>query len=152
MMPWAAGAASLAVVSAMLVTASGARGELAAFEVRDDAVAEPLAGLVGSAARGRDIIVDQRKGNCLICHAIPSIDAPFQGEIGPSLAGVARRLGEGRVRLRLIDQSLINPQTIMPPYYRTTGLRDVAPAYRGKPALSAQEIEDVVAYLVTLKE
>ena len=113
---------------------------------------QPLAGLHGRAERGRVIVVDRRKGNCLICHKIPSLDVPFQGEIGPSLAGLSQRLSEGEIRLRLIDQRRINPATLMPSYYRIDGLRDVAPAYSGKPVLEPQEIEDVVAYLLTLKE
>ena len=67
------------------------------------------------------------------------------------LAGVGARLEAGQIRLRLVDASLVNPQTVMPPYFRTENLQDVAPAFRGKPALSAQEIEDVVSYLATLR-
>lgn len=125
---------------------------LAAYEVRGDAVPAPLGGLTGDAARGKAIVMDRRKGNCLICHRLPIEGATFQGEIGPPLAGIASRLTEGQIRLRLIDQSRINPETIMPPYYRVKGLKDVAPDYRGKPALAAQEIEDVVAYLRTLTD
>jgi sulfur-oxidizing protein SoxX len=146
------GPLTLAVIAGLVIAAGEPRAELATFEVDGDAVRTPLSGLSGRPERGRDIVVDRRKGNCLICHRVPSLDIPFQGEIGPSLAGVARRLKEGEIRLRLIDQSRINPATTMPPYYRIEGLRDVAPADRGKPALNAQEIEDVVAFLLTLKE
>lgn len=120
------------------------------FEVRGDSVPDPLGALEGDAERGRSIVLDRRRGNCLICHAFPVEGEPFQGEIGPDMAGVASRLTEGQIRLRLIDQSRINPETIMPPYYRTAGLKDVAPEFVGRPALEAQEIEDVVAYLRTL--
>ena len=146
------GPAALAVIAGFVVTAVDARSELVDFQVEGEAVPRPLAGLSGRPERGRNIVADRRKGNCLICHAIPSLDVPFQGEIGPSLAGLSRRLNEGEIRLRVIDQSRINPATVMPPYYRIEDLRAVAPAYRGKPALKAQEIEDVVAYLLTLKE
>jgi sulfur-oxidizing protein SoxX len=121
------------------------------FEQQGDAVPASLGGLEGDAASGKDIVLDRRRGNCLICHIFPFPDEPFQGEIGPELIGVADRLGEGQIRLRLIDQSRINPDTLMPPYYRVDELTDVAPEYRGKPALEAQEIEDVVAYLMTLR-
>jgi sulfur-oxidizing protein SoxX len=125
---------------------------LVAYEVRGDAVAEPLGGLEGDAARGKAVVLDRRRGNCLICHVFPIDGQPFQGEIGPPMAGVASRLSEGQIRLRLIDQSRINPDTIMPPYYRVEGLRNVAAEYEGRPALDAQEIEDVVAYLSGLTE
>jgi sulfur-oxidizing protein SoxX len=96
------------------------------------------------------VVVDRRSGNCLICHRFPIPDQPFQGEIGPPMAGVGDRLSAGQIRLRLIDQSRLNPSTLMPPYYRVEGLTNVAPEYRGRPALDAQALEDVVAYLTTL--
>ena len=144
------------LVALLLAALPAISAGLAEFEVRGDAVEAPLSGLVGDASRGFRIVRDRRKGNCLICHAmpraIPPADEPFQGVIGPSLDSVGRRLTVGQIRLRMIDQSRINPATIMPPFYRTKNLRDVAPEYRGKPALDAQEIEDVVAFLATLKE
>lgn len=127
-------------------------GSLLPYTVVADAVPEPLGGLNGNSQRGEAIIRDRRTGNCLICHAFPIDDEPFQGEIAPPIAGVGARLTKGQIRLRLIDQSRINPETIMPPYYRVEGLIRVAPDYRGKPALDAQEIEDVVAYLASLTE
>jgi sulfur-oxidizing protein SoxX len=127
-------------------------GPLAPFDVVEDAIPAPLAGLTGDAARGLAIIRDRRTGNCLICHALPLADEPFQGEIGPPLAGVGNRLSAGQIRLRLVDQSRLNAATIMPPYYRVDGLVNVAPEYRGLPVLDAQQIEDVVAYLTGLKE
>ncbi|WP_198154842.1 sulfur oxidation c-type cytochrome SoxX [Oceanibaculum pacificum] len=130
--------------------ASGA--ELLPYTVRNDSVPAPLGGLSGDPRRGRDIVLDRRRGNCLICHSAPVAGEPFQGELGPPLAGVGSRLDAGQIRLRLIDQSRISPRTIMPPYYRIEGLRDVDPAYRDRPALDAQEIEDMVAYLRTLTD
>lgn len=144
------------LIALLLATLPATSTGLVAFDVRGDAVEMPLGGVVGDAARGLGIVRDRRKGNCLICHAmpraIPLADEPFQGVIGPPLDGVARRLTVGQIRLRMIDQSRINPATIMPPFYRVENLRDVAPEYGDKPALDAQEIEDVVAYLATLKE
>lgn len=132
--------------------ALAANGELKDYMVYGDAVPEPLGGLQGDAARGKAIVLDRTRGNCLICHAFPVEGEGFQGELGPAMTGVGSRLSEGQIRLRMIDQSRINPETIMPPYYRLRGLRDVAPEYDGKPALEAQEIEDVIAYLKTLTE
>lgn len=140
-------AAAVALTSPPAATAQDA----VSYVVRGDAVPEPLGGLVGDAERGKAVVLDRRRGNCLICHSFPVESEPFQGEIGPAMAGVARRLSEGQIRLRLIDQSRLNPGTIMPPYYRTEGLVDVAPEHWGEPALTAREIEDVVAYLMTLE-
>jgi sulfur-oxidizing protein SoxX len=123
---------------------------LEAYSVVGDAIPRPLGDLAGDATRGAALVRDRERGNCLICHQGADAAEPFQGTIGPPLAGVGTRLDAGQIRLRLVDASLLNPQTVMPPYFRTENLHDVAPAYRGKPALSAQEIEDVVSYLATL--
>lgn len=92
-----------------------------------------------------------RDANCLLCHAIPESGRRFMGNLAPPLSGIGARLTEAQLRLRVVDMSRLNPKTIMPPYYRLTGLHNVADAYRGKSVLSAQEVEDVVAYLQTLK-
>ena len=125
---------------------------VARFTVVGDAIPEPLSGVPGDPARGRQIVLDRELGNCLICHQVPEAGEPFQGDLGPNLAGVGRRLNRGQIRLRLVDQSRLNPATVMPPYHRIDGLNRVAATYRGRPVLSAEEIEDVVAYLATLKE
>jgi sulfur-oxidizing protein SoxX len=140
-----------ALVAAGIPSAAAAPG-LLPYEVKGDAVPQALGGLEGDAARGRAIVLDRRRGNCLICHRLPVEGEPFQGGLGPPLAGLGSRLTAGQIRLRLIDQSRNNLDTIMPPYYRTQGLTNVAPEYRGHPALEAQEIEDVLAYLMSLKE
>jgi sulfur-oxidizing protein SoxX len=145
---------SLAAVHAVLVALALARAPAAALEaytVAGDAIPAPLGGSVGDAARGRALVLDRTRGNCLICHQAPEPNEPFQGTIGPALAGVGARLEPGQIRLRLVDASRLNPETVMPPYFRTEGLRDVAPQYRDRPALTAQEIEDVVAYLASLR-
>ncbi len=90
-------------------------------------------------------------GNCLLCHRIPVPEERFQGSIGPDLSGVASRLTEGQIRLRIVDISRLNPQTIMPPYYRVEGLRRVLSAYQGKPILTADQVEDAVAFLLTFR-
>lgn len=143
---------SIVVVKMLLLALPAASNGLVKFVVRGDAVDEPLGGVAGDAARGRGIVLDRRKGNCLICHSIPSVKESFQGVLGPSLRRVAKRLTVAQIRLRIIDQSRINPATIMPPFYRVKNLRNVASEYRSKPALNIQDVEDVVAYLATLKE
>jgi sulfur-oxidizing protein SoxX len=83
---------------------------------------------------------------------MPIAEVPAFGNLGPPLVGVASRLSEPQIRLRLVNPKRINPETIMPAYHRAEGLTRVAEKYRGRPILSAQEIEDVVAYLLTLTE
>lgn len=92
-----------------------------------------------------------RDGNCLLCHAVPETGARFMGNLGPPLSGVGSRLSAGQLRLRIVDTQRLNPDSIMPSYYRTEGLAQVAEAYRGKTVLTAQQIEDTVAYLVSLR-
>jgi sulfur-oxidizing protein SoxX len=116
----------------------------------NDAIDKPLAPK-GDPARGRAIVASRHVGMCLLCHSGPFPEEPMMGNLAPSLAGVGRRLSEGQLRLRIVDSSRVNPHTIMPPYYRTTALTRVAPAYQGKPILTAQQVEDVVAFLETLQ-
>jgi len=141
------------VLSGVLLTSAGLSAAVALepYAVVGDAIPLPLGGFVGSATRGEALVRDRERGNCLICHRGADPSEPFQGTIGPPLGGVGARLDAGQIRLRLVDASMLNPQTVMPPYFRTENLHDVAPSYRGKPALSAQEIEDVVSYLASLK-
>ena len=122
------------------------------FEVVGDAIPRSLTGEKGDAARGRAIVANRQVGLCLLCHSGPFPEERFQSVIGPDLKGAGARWSEGQLRLRLVDATLVNPESIMPPYYRVEGLARVAPAFRGKPILSAEQIEDVVAYLTTLKE
>ena len=117
----------------------------------DDAIPSSLTGATGDAARGRAIVLDRHVGLCLLCHSGPFPEERFQGDLAPSLAGVGARLSPGQIRLRIVDASRVNPQTIMPPYYRKEGLARVAPSQAGKTVLSAEQIEDVVAFLATLK-
>jgi sulfur-oxidizing protein SoxX len=116
------------------------------------AIEKSLTGARGDATRGRAIVADRHVGLCLLCHSAPIPEERFQGELAPDLKGVAGRLSEGELRLRIVDSSRVNPATIMPSYYRTEGFVRIAPAFRGKTVLSAQQIEDVVAYLLTLSE
>lgn len=120
--------------------------------VTDDAIVEPLTATAGDPARGRRIVLDRETGNCLICHKVPETAEPFQGDLGPDLSGIGGRLTAGQIRLRLVDGSRLNPQTLMPPYHRVDGLNRVAARHQGKPVLTAQDIEDVVAYLGTLTQ
>lgn len=111
----------------------------------------PLTAQAGDANRGREVVLDRERGHCLLCHQIAQLDAPFQGNIGPSLTAVGERLDAPILRQRIIDPTDINPDSAMPAYYRTEGLVQVAEAWRGRPVLNAQEVEDIVAYLQTLR-
>jgi sulfur-oxidizing protein SoxX len=118
----------------------------------NDAIPASLTGAKGDPARGRAIVTNRQLGLCLLCHSGPFPEEPFQGNLAPDLAGAGKRSTEGQLRLRIADSSRINPATIMPAYHRTDGLTRVAPAWRGKPVLNAEQIEDVVAFLLTLRD
>jgi sulfur-oxidizing protein SoxX len=122
------------------------------YTVAGDAIPEPLTGIPGDAARGRAIVANRQVGLCLLCHTGPYPEERFQGTLAPDLKGTGARWSAGQLRLRMVDASRFNPDTIMPPYYRIDGLERVAPAFRGKPILTAEQIEDVVAHLATLQE
>lgn len=120
--------------------------------VVDGAIPASLTGVPGNAARGRALVADRQRGLCLLCHAGPFPEEHFQGNLAPDLAGAGSRWNEGQLRLRLVDGKRLNPDSIMPSYYRTEGLTRVAPALRGRTILTAAEIEDVLAFLLTLRE
>lgn len=116
------------------------------------AAADPMPeSLPGDAARGRAIVVDRQAGMCLLCHSGPFPEERFQGDLAPDLKGAGARWTQDELRLRLTDPARFNAATIMPSYSRTEGLWRVAPAQRGKPLLTQQQIEDVVAFLGTLR-
>jgi L-cysteine S-thiosulfotransferase len=122
------------------------------YAVVGDAIPKPLADKPGDAARGRAIVANRNVGLCLLCHSGPIPEERFQGTLAPSLSGAGARWSVAQLRLRIVDGARLNPDTIMPPYYRTTGLQRVAKFFEGKTILTAEQIEDVVAYLATLKE
>jgi sulfur-oxidizing protein SoxX len=125
--------------------------ELRPYTVVGDSIAESLTGTPGDATRGRALILE-RSNTCILCHSGPFPEEKFQGDLAPNLSGSGSRWSVGQLRLRLVDASRFNPGTIMPSYYRIDGLDRVATNWRGKPILSAGQIEDIVAYLATLRE
>lgn len=139
------------VIAVAALAAMPAVAQIAAAALVDDGIPGALATAPGDVARGRAIVADRQKGLCLLCHSAPIAEQRFQGDLAPDLAGTGARWTEAQLRLRLVDSSRINPATIMPAYHRTDGFARVGPAYRGRPILSAQEIEDVVAYLASLR-
>ena len=124
----------------------------AAPNVVEGGLPQSLTGTPGDAGRGRAVVANRQLGLCLLCHTGPIPEERFQGNLAPDLAGAGKRWSTGQLRLRIVDARALNPQTIMPPYHRTDGLHRVAPAFTAAPMLSAQQVEDVVAYLLTLQE
>ena len=120
--------------------------------IAQDSIPASLTGAKGDPARGRAIVTNRQLGLCLLCHSGPFPEERFQGNLAPDLAGAGKRWSEGQLRLRIVDSSRVNPATIMPSYHRTDGFTRVAPAWRGKPVLTADQIEDVVAFLTTLRD
>ncbi len=117
-----------------------------------DAINEPLQGLTGDATRGRAIVANRQVGLCLLCHQAPIPEERFQGNLSVNLTDVGNRVTAGQLRMRLVDARKLNSASIMPSYYRAENLTRVSPALQGRTIFSAQQVEDVVAYLLTLRE
>ena len=122
------------------------------YSIVGDTIPRPLTGVPGDAASGRAIIANRQVGLCLLCHTGPFPEERFQGNLAPNISGAGSRWSEGQLRLRLVNAGRLNVASIMPAYYSTTGLNRVSSAAQGKPLLAAQQIEDVVVFLRTLKE
>jgi L-cysteine S-thiosulfotransferase len=146
-----AGAAAATTESVAVSAVKSEPGNLAGFSVIADGIPEAIGGATGNAERGRALILGREAANCVLCHAVPEPSLRFSGNLGPPLGGVARTLSVAQLRLRIVDNMRVNPTTIMPSYYRVEGFDQVAGAYRGKPILDAEQIEDIVAYLATLR-
>lgn len=144
--------AAAAAILICCVGAAGAEDGLRPYTVVGDAIPDSLTGAPGDPGRGKAIVTSRQTGLCLLCHSAPLPEEKFQGTIGPNLEGSGSRYSEGELRLRIVDSRRLNPDTIMPSYYRLDGLERVAPAFRGKTVLSAEQIEDVVAFLKTLRD
>jgi len=135
---------------AMAPAPAAAQG-MVEYEVVDGAIPAPLTAQRGDPARGRSIVANRQVGLCLLCHSGPFPEERFQGNVATDLAGTGARWSAAQLRLRMVDSRRLNPDTPMPSYYRVDGLSVVAPAFRGKPIFDAQQIEDVVAFLLTLR-
>ena len=117
-----------------------------------DSVIESLSASPGDPVRGRAIVASRQTGLCLLCHSGPFPEERFQGNLAPELSISAGRLSAPQLRARIMDASRFNPGTIMPTYYKAQNLQRVAPKFIGQSILNEQEIEDVVAFLVTLNK
>ena len=138
-----------ALAAVALLRAADAQ-TLVPYKVAGDGIAQPLTSAPGDATRGRTLVLD-RSTTCILCHSGP-FGTQFQGDLAPSLAGAGNRWSPAQLRLRLVDASHFNPDTIMPSYYRVDGLARVGRNWTGKSILTAEQIEDIVTYLATLKD
>ena len=143
-------AAALALLA--LIPSQVRAQDVRPYEIVGDAIPVPLTAAKGDPVRGRAIVVDRQRGLCLLCHAGPFPEQRFQGNLAPDLTGVGARWSEGQLRLKIVDSRRLNPATIMPPYYNMDGLVRVGRNWQDKPVLSAEQVEDVVAFLTTLTE
>jgi sulfur-oxidizing protein SoxX len=133
-----------------LPCAAHAQTTVATYSIVGDGIPDSLTGTPGDIERGRALVLD-RASTCILCHSGPFPETRFQGDLAPNLTGAGSRWSIGQLRLRLVDASRLNPATIMPSYYRVDGLNRVGRNWQGKPILSAEQIEDIVAYLATLR-
>lgn len=140
------------IAAGLLLGTPSSAQELRPYTATGDAIPASLTGTPGDAERGLKIVTNRTVGLCLLCHSGPYPQERFQGTMAPDLKGAGSRWNEGQLRLRIVDAAHLNPETIMPPYYRVDGLTRVAPGFRGKTILTAEQIEDVVAHLMTLKD
>jgi sulfur-oxidizing protein SoxX len=146
----AVGAVSLLLGAEVIAAQAVAPSDV---KIVDGAVTESLTGVAGDPAKGRDWFIGRKLGNCLACHAnSDAADQPYHGEVGPPLDGVAERWSEAELRAIVVNsKQALSPDTIMPAFYRDSGFNRVAKKFEGKTVLTAQQVEDVVAYLKTLK-
>ena len=150
--PYSAMAPAVALALGLVAGSGAGAEELIAYKIVDtERIDQSLTGAPGDAARGREVAINTKQGNCLACHKMPIPEQPFHGAVGPDISEVGSALSEGELRLRIVNAKVLNPDTIMPAFYRNDGFQRVMKKFQGKTILSAQQVEDVVAYLMTLK-
>lgn len=138
--------------SLLLAALAAAPAAAQPYAVEGDAIPMPLTGQPVDPGRGLALMQDRQRSLCSLCHAGPFAPPHQQGTLAPDLGGIGARLSEGQLRLRVVDIKRLVPDSIMPSYARTEGFARVATAWQGKPVLTAAEIEDVIAYLATLRD
>jgi sulfur-oxidizing protein SoxX len=150
-MPLASSIAHIAVIAALVFPGAAAAEALVPYKIVGDGIPESLTGTPGDPAQGRKLVLD-RSTTCILCHSGPFPETRFQGDLAPNLSGSGTRWRVDQLRLRLVDASHFKPDTIMPSYYRIGGLVRVGKNWTGKPILNEAQIEDIVAYLATLRD
>jgi sulfur-oxidizing protein SoxX len=144
---------AMAAMTVLALTVPAHAADMVEYTVVDDwTIPESLTGQPGDPEKGKQVAIDRKLGNCLSCHQMPIPEEQFHGETGPSLWGVGARYEADHLRLRMVDSKVINPDTMMPAFYRVKGLHRVKKGFEDQPMLTAQQVEDVVAYLMTLTE
>ena len=143
---------SILLAGAVATAPTAFAADLVKYKIVKNSIPQSLTGKKGDAKKGRRWVINRKLGNCLACHKMPIPEQPYHGVIAPDLRGVASRMTEGEIRLRVVNSKQINPDTIMPAFYRNTGFHRVMKKFKGKTILTAQQVEDIVAYLMTLKE
>lgn len=138
--------------SLWIVAALAAAPVLAQPRWVGNTISEPLTAQPGDAQHGRAIVASRQQGLCLLCHPAPIAEERFQGNLAPTLAGAGSRWSAAQLRARVVDARRLNPATTMPAFHATDGLQRVGAPWQGKPVLDAQQVEDVVAWLLTLRE
>lgn len=142
----------VAALSALCAASASAEEQIALNIVDGTSIPEALTEEAGDPERGRAVAINRKQGNCLACHALPIPEQPFHGKVGPDLSEIGSTYSEGELRLRVVDPKKFNPDTIMPAFYRSDGFNRVMKKFQGKTILTAQQVEDVIAYLKTLKK
>ena len=147
---------TLAVVAiggslALLLSSPASAADLIKYQINNDAIATSLTRKAGDPVNGKKLATNRKKGNCLACHSMPIPEQAFHGNIGPDLKGISSRYSEGELRLRIVNPKVLNSETIMPAFYKADGFNRVMEKFAGKTIITAQEVEDIVAYLMTLK-
>lgn len=127
------------------------QGLITASMIEGDGIPRALTAVAGDPAEGRDVFANRDRGHCVLCHVVSTLEAEFQGNVGPALSDIGDRLTPAQLRLRIADYQIIRPGTLMPSYYRNHDLYQVGAEFTDDPVLTAQELEDLVAYLGTLK-
>ena len=147
-----AAAMGVAVSTAFGLSAMAGTPTLVNYKIiGESSIPKSLTGKPGNSKKGRKLAVHRKKGNCLACHKMPIPEQQFHGEIGPDLAGVGSRYSAGELRLLIVNPKVVNEDTIMPAFYKNTGFNAVLKKFKGKTVISAQDVEDIIAYLLTLK-
>jgi len=120
------------------------------YKIVDSTIPASLTGKPGDPVKGKKLAISRKKGNCLACHVMPIPEQQFHGEVGPDLSGVASYMSEAEMRMRIVDPKIINPDTIMPSFLKVPTNR-VLKKFQGKTIISDQDVEDIIAYMMTLK-
>jgi sulfur-oxidizing protein SoxX len=136
---------------ALFLSSPASAAGLVEYQINNDAIATSLTGKIGDPVNGKKLATNRKKGNCLACHSMPIPEQAFHGNIGPSLKGISNRYSEGELRLRIVNPKVLNSETIMPAFYKADEFNRVIKKFAGKTIISAQEVEDIVAYLMMLK-